>query len=134
MFGYLLGHLNIVMAVVSIVLSMLAGRGLARRLHDVQLLGGAGRSIPLFSFSLKALIGLIAFINILEFMFARMASFTFSALYTGSETAALISTVLSAVSFTASLAVFSKRYRGVRRPLTREGALVYRFRRLGRRL
>ncbi|BES82427.1 hypothetical protein [Pyrodictium abyssi] len=110
-----------------VLLSINAGRGFARRIHDVELARRHGEKLPG--------IGLLAYISLLLALMCNLAAFTASK--TLSSIASLMGSIpLGGVaSHLASLAVtvavtlasyrfYAARYRGLDEPLTREGRLV----------
>ena len=134
----LAGVLSLVQALgllLGFLLAVNAGRGLARRMHDAELARRAGRRLPgglgvVFYGSL-----VLAFLlNLAVLAFTQAVSLgakTLVGVVTGHLSSPLLSLVITLAGLVTGYAWFASRYRGVEKPLTREGRLVLRGVKLG---
>ncbi len=105
--------------------SVLSGRGLARRMHDLRL---AGESINVFSFGVMMYVfyGLLGLaMNLSSILLFKALGFFLGGVARGFDFIdSLISLTYSLLLVTLSYWFFSRRYRGVKRPFSRFASVM----------
>lgn len=117
--------LGLIGVLIGILLSVNTGRNLARRRHDA-LLFRESIKIPLFNTMFYIMFIFLLIWN--TFFICMMSTFTFSIKFIISMfnlTNLLYSLVITGSEIIISFYVFSMRYRGLNKPLTREGKIMY---------
>ncbi len=132
----LLQALQLARAVLGFLLAVNAGRGLARRMHDAELARRYGRSLPPGLGIVFYIYFILAFlVNLSVLAFTQALGLAGKALL-GAATGHVFTVIASLAETVAGLVlgyvVFSRRYRGVEKPLTREGRIALRGVELGR--
>lgn len=141
MLAVLLGGLLHVVQLAGLLLGFLlalnAGRGLARRMHDADLARRYGRSLPPGLGALFYIYFLLSFLVNLSVVALSQALSLAGKTLLGAATGHVSTVAISLAETLAGIAVgyllFRRRYRGVERPLTREGRLALRGVELGKR-
>ena len=134
--GSLIHLISTISLLIGVLLSVNAGRTLARRRHDLELARRYGRELPG--------LGIVVYIHMfLAFLF-NLSALTLSQLVSGGVKLLVAVATGGFINFIASILLtilliggsyvyFSRRYRGVDKPLTREGRLALRGVELGKR-
>jgi len=116
--------------VLGFLLAVNAGRGLAKRMHDADLARRHGRSLPRGVGSVFYLYLVLAFLvnlSVLAFTQALgLAGKTLLGAATGHVSTVLLSLAETLTGVAVGYIIFSRRYRGVEKPLTREGRIALR--------
>ncbi len=114
-----------VLFIVSTLLAINAGRGLAAKKHDADLAKRYGKQLSMFGLALY----LYAIFSIVFSLFSTLATKTLSASLKVVTGGSILSTILTGIVYPllvigVSYAVFRARYSNVDEPLTREGKLA----------